>query len=60
MDITKGTGPHSVPPKIIKEISQVIVHPIAIICNKSFTAGVYPNLLKLSQDTNIQKRLTND
>ena len=46
-DTTKGVGPNSIPPKILKMISPIISIPLNIIINKSYSTGIYPEPLKI-------------
>ena len=55
-DSTKGVGPNSIPPKIIKQISHLISSPLAKIFNKSFSTGIFPDLLKISKINPIHKK----
>ena len=55
-DSSKSTGPNSIPNKIIKSISKTISIPISILCNQSFSSGVYPNILKISKVIPIYKK----
>ena len=41
-DTNKGTGPFSIPPKMMKLICETIAHPISKIANLSFLTGVHP------------------
>ena len=56
INTTKGTGPNSIPNKVIQLIIHDISMPIMIICNKSFTSGSYPQILKLSKVIPIHKK----
>jgi len=55
-DSSKGVGPNSIPPKILKQISNLISIPLAAIFNKSFRTGVFPGLLKISKINPIHKK----
>ena len=55
-DITKSSGPNSIPNKIIKEIRFSISIPIANICNSSFTSGIFPTILKITKVIPIYKK----
>ena len=41
-NIHKGTGPCSLPPKILNMICDTIANPIAKLANISFETGVHP------------------
>ena len=56
INTTKSTGPNSIPTKIIKSISKSISNPISILCNLSFTSGVYPDILKICKVIPIFKK----
>ena len=55
-DSSKGVGPNSIPPKILKQISHLISTPLSIIFNKSFRTGIFPGLLKISKINPIHKK----
>jgi hypothetical protein len=45
----KGTGPCSIPPKILNLICDSISNPIATIANLSFSTGTHPERLKIAK-----------
>ena len=45
----KGTGPCSLPPKILNLICNIIAIPIAKLANISFATGAHPERLKLQK-----------
>ena len=53
---SKKTGPNSIPNKVIKLISNYISTPIMNICNKTFTTGIFPEILKTSKVIPIHKK----
>ena len=55
-DTSKGVGPNSIPPKILKKISHLISKPLSEIFNKSFSTGIFPDLLKISKINPIHKK----
>ena len=55
-DASKGVGPNSIPPKILKQISHLISKPLSDIFNKSFHTGIFPSLLKISKINPIHKK----
>ena len=55
-DPSKGVGPNSLPPKILKLISPLISKPLTDIFNKSFKTGIFPDLLKISKINPIHKK----
>ena len=52
----KGTGPNSIPTKILHLIKLEIAKPLASIINMSFTTGIHPDKLKLAQVMPIFKK----
>ena len=44
----KGTGPSSIPIKMLNAIVDLIVIPLCDIINTSFNTGVFPDLLKIA------------
>ena len=53
---SKSIGPNSIPNQIIKLISKYISAPITNICNKAFSTGIYPDILKISKVIPIHKK----
>ena len=39
---SKSIGPSSLPAKIMKQLSDIIVSPLAELINKSFQSGIFP------------------
>ena len=48
-NVNKGTGPCSIPPKILNMICDSIANSIALIVNISFLTGVHPERLKIAK-----------
>lgn len=48
LDIRKGPGPDTLPPRFIKECNEQLSLPLAIIFNKSLASGVFPIQWKLA------------
>ena len=48
-NINKGTGPCSLPPKILNLICDIIASPIAKLANTAFETGVHPERLKVTK-----------
>ena len=46
LNISKASGPFSIPTNILKYYSELLCKPLAILINKSFSEGNFPNLLK--------------
>ena len=46
LNISKASGPYSVPTNILINCKDVFIPPLTAIINKSFAEGVFPNLLK--------------
>ena len=55
LNISKSTGPNSIPPKVMKQIKDVILAPLAKLINRSFHNGVFPNILKIAEVITIFK-----
>ena len=51
----KGTGPVSIPLRMLKEIADLIVIPLCHIINISFTSGVFPDMLKIAKVLPLHK-----
>ena len=49
LNVNKGTGPCSIPQKILNIICDSIANPIVIIANISFLTGVHPERLKIAK-----------
>ena len=45
----KSLGPNSIPMKILKLLSPLIVFPLSQIINKSFQSGIFPDKMKLAK-----------
>ena len=52
---SKSFGPNSMPTNILKEIHETNSIPLTTIINKSFTAGVFPNMCKIAKVVPIFK-----
>ena len=46
LNVTKGAGYHTLPPKVIRLVSPVIASPLTGIINLSTTKDIFPDLLK--------------
>ena len=46
LNVTKGAGYDTLPPKVIRLVSAIIASPLTGIINLSVTKGVFPDLLK--------------
>ena len=55
-DDNKGTGPCSIPSKILKMISLEIAEPLSWIANICFSTGVHPDKLKIAKIIPIYKK----
>ena len=51
----KSTGPSSIPLKLLKLISDLIIIPLCNLINKSFSSGIFPDLLKIVKVIPIHK-----
>ena len=56
MNVSKSSGPHSVPVPILKTIKDYISEPLAFLVNDFFTSGNFPVKLKLTTITPILKK----
>ena len=52
---SKSSGPNSIPVNLLKIIADIIVVPLCVIVNNSFSSGVFPDALKLSKVVPIHK-----
>ena len=48
MNVSKSSGPYSVPVTVLKIIRDYISEPLAFLVNDSFTSGNFPDKLKLA------------
>ena len=55
IDGTKGSGPNSIPPSVIKNCSHSLAQPIANIFNRSLSEGVFPSEWKVASITPVHK-----
>ena len=44
----KAAGPDNIPPKLLREFSNELCHPLSVILQKSLDEGVVPNDWKLA------------
>ena len=58
LDISKGTGPYSIPTKVLKVLKNYISDQLADSFNLSFTKGSIPTLLKTAKVIPIHKKET--
>jgi len=56
LDISKASGPFSVPSKILKTHKEALLKPLTAIVNKSLSESTFPNLLKTATIVPILKR----
>ena len=49
LNIRKSTGPNSIPTKVITQIKDIILAPLANLINRSFHNGVFPKILKIAE-----------
>jgi hypothetical protein len=52
----KSPGPDGVGPNILKDVADIIVRPLAYLCNLSFQTGLVPEGLKLARIVPIYKK----
>ena len=55
----KSTGPYSIPLKLLNIIPDLIIQPLCRLINKSFSSGIFPDLLKIVKVIPIQKGNSN-
>ena len=51
----KGTGPASIPLKLLKVVADIIVVPLCRIINLSFSTGEFPDILKVAKVIPLHK-----
>ena len=56
LNVSKASGPFSVPTNILINNKDVFLHPLTTVINKSITEGVFPNLLKTATVCPIYKK----
>ena len=56
MKTNKSTGPNSIPTQILKISNQIMCKPLTYLINLSFSNGIFPDLLKISNVIPIFKR----
>ena len=56
----KGMGPASIPLRLLKIVADIIVIPLCLIINTSFTTGIFPNVLKTTKIIPLHKGGSND
>ena len=56
VDISKSTGPNSIPQKLLKSVKKSIAIPLSNMFNLSFLQGSCPDFLKLSSVIPIHKK----
>ena len=60
LDVSKASGPFSVPSKILKSQKNNLLKPLTSIVNKSLAEGTFPNMLKLATVVPIFKKNEKD
>lgn len=56
LNIYKSPGPDSISPRILKECSQVLSSPLALLLNISFSSGQLPTMWKNADITPVHKK----
>ena len=51
----KGTGPASIPLKLLKSVADIIIFPLSRIINLSFSSGTFPDVLKTQKIIPLHK-----
>ena len=59
LDISTATGPYSIPTKVLKLLKNDISDQLTDLFNISFTAGIFPTLLKTAKVIPIHKKSQN-
>ena len=49
LNVSKATGPFSIPTKILKLVKTVISKPLEIVLNSSFVTGIVPDKFKIAR-----------
>ena len=57
LNISKSPGPDGLPPRILKEYSQVLSSPLALLLNTSFSLGQLPTMWKNANITPVYKKV---
>ena len=52
----KAAGPDNIPPKLLRELSEELCHPLSVILQRSLDEGVVPNDWKLANVCPIHKK----
>ena len=48
MNVSKSTGPNSIPTNLLKQFTDELIEPLVIIINKSLKEGTFPDILKFA------------
>ena len=56
MNTSKASGPNSIPMKLLKQFSDILVHPLVCIINMPFKEGIFPSLNKIASVCPIFKK----
>ena len=56
MDVSKASGPYSIPSYILRLIEDIIAEPLSDIVNLSFVEGVFPERLKTAEVIPVYKK----
>ena len=51
----KGTGPASIPLRMLKDVVDLVITPLCYIINLSFSSGIFPDVLKVAKVIPIHK-----
>ena len=54
----KSCGPNSIPSKILKNHSEILVYPVKVLLNRSILEGNFPKMLKKADVCPIYKKMT--
>ena len=56
LNSNKSSGPNSIPTKVLHPLQDQISNHLATICNLSFSAGVFPAILKTAKVISVHKK----
>ena len=60
LDVSKSSGPSSIPISIIKAAANYISVPLSDICNSSFSEGIFPDKCKIAKVIPLHKKGPNN
>ena len=57
MNVSKATGPNSIPTNLLKHFTDELIEPLVTIINKSLIEGIFPDILKCASVCPIYKKV---